>query len=307
MHNNQTRNMQTVIDHSCGSAPAFDETYIYYQGGMSRNQLWRQRKDLTTPATMIHPYCGDTPVLDGEYIYFLGGLNHDTLVRKLKTDDADHIPITVIAPVCHGIPVIDGDYIYYRYNDNSLMRKMKDGSTRAEMVDDYCLFPPVIDGDYLYLVGGITGSLLFRKNKHQPHLTSPLIVATCCLTMPTIDHDFIYYLSGPDHRDTIIYRQYKDERCHTSYPFKIDTHAAAMSGNNVNIQPLIVQEFILFVSAVDHNCQLCTKWKTGEGSILCLGNYCGCSPKLDDQKLYFLTSSTFHVLVSISLPRCMMM
>ena len=154
MHNNQTRNMQTVIDHSCGSAPAFDETYIYYQGGMSRNQLWRQRKDLTTPATMIHPYCGDTPVLDGEYIYFLGGLNHDTLVRKLKTDDADHIPITVIAPVCHGIPVIDGDYIYYRYFDNSLMRKMKDGSTRAEMVDDYCLFPPVIDGDYevYYLV-----------------------------------------------------------------------------------------------------------------------------------------------------------
>ena len=108
-------------------------------------------------------------------------------------------------------------------------------------------------------------------------------------------------------RDCVHYSYCPNMCCHTSYPFKIDAHATAMSGTINNIQPLIVQEFILFVSAVDHNCQLCTKWKTGEGSILCLGNYCGCSPKLDDQKLYFLTSSTFHVLVSISLPRCMMM
>jgi hypothetical protein len=283
-----------IIDNYCGSPPSFDETFIYYQGGPSRDQLWRRRKDLSEPPQFIHIHCGGTPAVDSEWVYFLGGPKKDQMLRKYKDGRLKdgHDSLQYIDYDCGGAPIIDEHYVYYQTKKQQLVRKLKDGSGAVEFIDEHCVFPPIIDGDYIYIVGGPTGAFLYRKRKNG--LSVEERIGMTCQSQPYIDGDLLYYVNGTNPMNGFLYRQYKDGRLLSSGNTKIDPRVSAS-------MPLIYKNFVLYQSSMDKN-QLSAKHKDGVGMMYRVADYCGTSPKYDDGYIYYLTSSTYYVLARVPVP-----
>jgi hypothetical protein len=283
-----------VIDANCGSVPALDEEYVYYQGGPQRNQLWRRVKDCSEPAQLIDPNCGGAPTVDGNYVYFQGGKNRDQLHRRVK-DGSDGCHATQVLDKCCGAtPVIDGDYVYYLSGDkkSKLVRKLKDGSGDPETIEELCIYPPVIDGDDLYFVGGHTDTTLYRRKKDDSG--GRITINTLCASRPTIDGDMVYFTKASNPSNGCLYRMYKDGKSLPNQNMRVDLHAACVSS-------LVLQQYVIFQGSPDLQ-QLSAKSKEGTGSVIRLADYCGSAPILDNGNVYFLTSSSFNVLMCLPLP-----
>jgi len=298
--------MTTVIDNNCESLPAFDDEYIYYQGGKNRNQLWRRNKDLEDSGMMIDPHCGSTPAIDGDFVYFQGGDNRDQLLCMVK--DGNEAPFLIDRP-CGGSPVIDGNYVYYQGGDNKrrLMRKLKDGSGEAEQVDEYCIYPPMLDREFIYIVGGQTGAFLYRKYKHKPMNSNNTkqILSSCCVSSPMISGEFVYFVSGSSPSSGVLSRlninkTFDTLLCTTSTKLgngntKIDLKATG------GVRPAVYGNFVLYAS----NNSLCAKRKDGVGAVISLAPHCANAPCIDDGCIYFVGSSSQHALMRLTIPLSM--